>query len=197
MTQEEFDKLRERVRYLEELNMVSHPAPESKEPISDLEAKIGVNKPLWNIHKDFYNQEANVDEIEQSNELTWIIADGRQRGLTAGEVSDSIIKSGYRKQSPVVDKEQYPCKDCGKLRNKAEGGTTFTVCDECWDKHYGKAKLSPPSLVGIDEEELLNIITNSKVAELAWKYCDLNDEENGDYNLELAKAVVEYLRKRK
>jgi hypothetical protein len=32
----------------------------------------------------------------------------------------------------------YPCADCGVLRTKAEGGTTFTVCDECWGKHYGK-----------------------------------------------------------
>ena len=32
----------------------------------------------------------------------------------------------------------YPCVDCGTLRTKAEGGTTFTVCDECWEKHYAK-----------------------------------------------------------
>lgn len=31
---------------------------------------------------------------------------------------------------------KYPCNDCGVLRTKAEGGTIFTVCDECWDKHY-------------------------------------------------------------
>ncbi len=30
----------------------------------------------------------------------------------------------------------YPCVDCGVLRSKDEGGTTFTVCDECWDKKY-------------------------------------------------------------
>lgn len=34
----------------------------------------------------------------------------------------------------------YPCADCGKMRSKAEGGTTFTFCDECWDKHYGEDK---------------------------------------------------------
>lgn len=27
----------------------------------------------------------------------------------------------------------YPCKRCGTLRSKNEGGTCFTVCDECWD----------------------------------------------------------------
>lgn len=31
--------------------------------------------------------------------------------------------------------ETYPCEQCGKLRTKAEGGTTFTVCDECWKSH--------------------------------------------------------------
>jgi hypothetical protein len=27
----------------------------------------------------------------------------------------------------------HPCAKCGKPRTKAEGGTTFTVCDDCWD----------------------------------------------------------------
>ncbi|KKL49967.1 hypothetical protein LCGC14_2310190 [marine sediment metagenome] len=37
----------------------------------------------------------------------------------------------------VADKI-YPCDDCGKLRSKGEGGTTFSICDECWNKHYHK-----------------------------------------------------------
>jgi len=32
------------------------------------------------------------------------------------------------------DPHIYPCDNCGKLRNKNEGGTVFTVCDECWGK---------------------------------------------------------------
>lgn len=28
----------------------------------------------------------------------------------------------------------YPCDKCGVLRSQDEGGTVFTVCDECWDK---------------------------------------------------------------
>lgn len=40
---------------------------------------------------------------------------------------------------PINDDDRvYPCQDCGKLRSKNEGGTTFTVCDECWDKHFKK-----------------------------------------------------------
>ena len=36
------------------------------------------------------------------------------------------------------DEEIYPCADCGIMRSKNQGGTIFTVCDECWDKHYKK-----------------------------------------------------------
>ncbi len=31
-------------------------------------------------------------------------------------------------------KTVYPCAKCGTLRTKEEGGTTLTVCDDCWDK---------------------------------------------------------------
>ena len=34
---------------------------------------------------------------------------------------------------PAQAEPTYPCSECGTLRTKAEGGTTFTVCDECWD----------------------------------------------------------------
>ena len=40
-----------------------------------------------------------------------------------------------------MTEELYPC-NCGTLRTKAEGGTTFTKCDECWDKYY-PPKASP------------------------------------------------------
>jgi len=36
------------------------------------------------------------------------------------------------------DEKIYPCADCGMPRSKNEGGTVFTVCDDCWDKHYTK-----------------------------------------------------------
>lgn len=32
----------------------------------------------------------------------------------------------------------YPCVKCGVMRSKAEGGTVFTVCDECWDAGHLK-----------------------------------------------------------
>jgi len=38
-------------------------------------------------------------------------------------------------QNPTSDDAKiYPCAECGVMRSKAEGGTTFTVCDACWDK---------------------------------------------------------------
>lgn len=43
-------------------------------------------------------------------------------------------------QQAVPDGERrYPCDRCGKLRTEAEGGTTFTVCDKCWDILHRKS----------------------------------------------------------
>jgi hypothetical protein len=36
----------------------------------------------------------------------------------------------------MKDERVYPCAECGTMRSKAEGGTVFTICDECWDKKY-------------------------------------------------------------
>ena len=47
-------------------------------------------------------------------------------------------RKGFEQICPKCKTKMYPCADCGKLRTKEEGGTTFTVCDECWNKHYKK-----------------------------------------------------------
>jgi len=49
--------------------------------------------------------------------------------------------------SEEKDEPKYPCDKCGTLRTKAEGGTTFTVCDECWD-----AEKSPIQPTAASEE---------------------------------------------
>ncbi len=53
----------------------------------------------------------------------------------------------HRRESEMdVDDDDriYPCYECGVLRSKNEGGTTFTVCDECWDKKYPPKKEAGP-----------------------------------------------------
>lgn len=37
-----------------------------------------------------------------------------------------------RLQDAPEPEPTYPCQKCGAMRTKAEGGTTFTVCDACW-----------------------------------------------------------------
>jgi len=37
-----------------------------------------------------------------------------------------------REAAAEQGERRYPCEKCGRLRTKAEGGTTFTVCDDCW-----------------------------------------------------------------
>lgn len=50
----------------------------------------------------------------------------------------------------------YPCVDCGVLRTEKEGGAIFTVCDDCYDKHYKpkKAKTAEQEARAFKQNEL-------------------------------------------
>lgn len=52
----------------------------------------------------------------------------------------AVSDGGSGLESPPNDARVYPCADCGLMRSKAEGGTVFTVCDTCWDKHWKKTQ---------------------------------------------------------
>lgn len=72
--------------------------------------------------------------------------DEAKDGLTAAhmhgfEEGRDQYMDKVRKLQDALDAERgriYPCADCGKMRTKEEGGTAFTVCDECWDKRFDK-----------------------------------------------------------
>lgn len=53
-----------------------------------------------------------------------------------------VPRSAGPHPDPMSDPDAriYPCADCGKMRSKNEGGTTFTVCDDCWDRSYANYK---------------------------------------------------------
>ena len=64
-------------------------------------------------------------------------------------VADALDRLCKQSDTPTQPSEPdegriYPCDDCGIMRTKEEGGTTFTVCDECWDKAYPKTPPSEP-----------------------------------------------------
>jgi hypothetical protein len=44
---------------------------------------------------------------------------------------------------PLRDPRIYPCAKCGVMRSKSEGGTTFTVCDDCWENQYKSEAMLP------------------------------------------------------
>ena len=58
-------------------------------------------------------------------------------GIAAAKIISYMRDGAQPSQAEDKNARIYPCKDCGKMRSKAEGGSTFTVCDECWDKHFG------------------------------------------------------------
>ena len=65
-------------------------------------------------------------------------------------VLHGALRRGCQLFKPQPDTERiYPCDDCGKMRSQNEGGTVFTVCDECWATYI----LSYPDLALIDREK--------------------------------------------
>ena len=64
---------------------------------------------------------------------------------------------GSRNRESVYGKEEtYPCMRCGKLRTKEEGGTTFTVCDECWDnKQETEEKMKKQDKIDLMVNEIM------------------------------------------
>lgn len=93
---------------------------------------------------DSLREEASLYQKEWAKLMAAL--DEAKDGLTAAhmhgfEEGRDQYMDKVRKLQDALDAERgriYPCADCGKMRTKEEGGTTFTVCDECWDKRFDK-----------------------------------------------------------
>jgi len=61
----------------------------------------------------------------------------RVGNFEAAEIHALSVLNALSPAAPVTQNEDnYPCKECGAPRTKAQGGTTFTVCDDCWNKAH-------------------------------------------------------------
>jgi len=88
-----------------------------------------LRKALFNIARD-----SEVSCNTKNCKLYSSKAEQNCNGINSG-VSPSI--NDCPKYTPEVIRDGlYPCDDCGKMRTKAQGGTTFTICDVCWDKRF-------------------------------------------------------------
>lgn len=78
-----------------------------------------------------FNQKIDL-AIEELNRISQERTDSGF--ITQGRVENHMrIKlSDFRRVLLAMKDPTYPCAKCGKLRTKAEGGTTFTECDACW-----------------------------------------------------------------
>ena len=59
-------------------------------------------------------------------------------GCTANNATDQARAGSPSPEAgcSASDPRIFACDHCGRLRNVAEGGNIFTLCDECWDKHF-------------------------------------------------------------
>ncbi len=80
--------------------------------------------------------------------------------------------------SVKAETKLYPCADCGTLRTKEEGGTTFTVCDECWDKHYHRKPKPAPTgeeLPLVNKAVIYDARVNPDLSDLPDVMCSLGE----------------------
>lgn len=57
-----------------------------------------------------------------------------RQALNAIAGAPSSTRDPQRPAVAAPEKDRiYPCQRCGKPRTMADGGTTFTVCDSCWE----------------------------------------------------------------
>ena len=70
-------------------------------------------------------------------------------------------------RGPVEEPRIYPCVKCGLMRSKSEGGTTFTVCDKCWDEGHAQpaAPAKGPTLPAILYD---HVAVAEKLSDLGW-----------------------------
>jgi len=115
--------------------------------------KESVYRKEWGVIKRFkgINCSRKVRNESKSWNLT-IYSDGDMYIYYGDDLRYEIDKNPTKKDSIknyyilelLYDSEQekqYPCRECGVLRTKAEGGTVFTVCDECWGKLHNTPEI--------------------------------------------------------
>ena len=106
------------------------PAPAALEALTRrIRGEVETNLALWTDER-VRTFRAGVERLTRAE--VWREAAKFARTLFYG-TSVKYFTDECERRAKGEDEQKYPCAKCGKLRTKAEGGTTFTVCDACWD----------------------------------------------------------------
>lgn len=72
------------------------------------------------------------DDLDTGS-INWVAVLACHMDALAAALAETDATASYSHAGD--DARIYPCSLCGTMRSKNEGGTTFTVCDDCYDKH--------------------------------------------------------------
>lgn len=120
------------------------------------------------------HQEAGSSD---ANETRFLRVARRARELLAPQAAAPAVATGNR---------IYPCDKCGKKRSAAEGGTVFTVCDECWET-LPPAPVAPASEGGAvrvrsaSGEVLGEIVANELMELMTNEFCQQIGQAVADF----------------
>ncbi len=102
----------------------------------------------------------------------WVMPSARREAWSDVERVELIAKRGDLAGGERPEPEAaYPCDKCRKLRTEAEGGTTFTVCDACWDTEHPRSEVAvpdKPTARGFEEAKMRALEEPTLLDALAW-----------------------------
>lgn len=73
----------------------------------------------------------------RSETTTWDEACEACAAKILGVETVAEVRAALKEDDAPQGGAVHPCAKCGVMRTEAEGCTTFTVCDECWDAKHG------------------------------------------------------------
>lgn len=100
------------------------------------------------------------------------LAKGGEANAPSISKGDVTPLTGSDPRLATVQEPLYKCDNCSTMRTKAQGGTTFTVCDECWNKLHPKTSpLVPPQAQGTPTpNEVATPRTDAEVVETGFTH---------------------------
>ena len=105
--------------------------------MKDKEKQRQVDCDIADVIKEFFQQ--HIEEHHEVEHRHKFVANGKKSGTDLG-IKYYKLNTPYNHENSieVENARIYPCINCGKMRSKSEGGTTFSLCDSCWKLEHDK-----------------------------------------------------------
>ena len=150
-------ELRARVEgYAESYDILAKERNDLAIRVRELEKANKLNKLALDGHISGYNALREVgNDLAECLQRALVDIEGwgckTKREREVLEKWKELVEGGEGQGAEAPESQLYPCAKCGAMRSKGEGGTTFTVCDKCWNDRQEPSGDCEPGEHALDE----------------------------------------------